>query len=295
MQPALVVLAAGLSSRYGGLKQLERVGPAGESLVDFTIADAAVAGFGRVVVVVREPSVGEFMSHFEKHPPAIPVRLAIQQRDGRAADADGVWKPWGTAHAVLSASTRLDGPFGVANADDHYGGGALGVLGDWLRSGEGDAALIAFRLGGTLSSHGGVSRAVCGVSGGWLTALVEHTDVRRTRTGIIGHAGGVERRLDDATPVSMNLWGFRPAMVSVLQRAFNDFRSMRAEEPGAEFRLPDVVGAEIEAGDMQVRVVVSPSTWTGLTFAADRESVMARLRAAVEAGEYPGADGTGGE
>jgi hypothetical protein len=295
MQPALVVLAAGLSSRYGGLKQLERVGPAGESLLDFTIADAAVAGFGRVVVVVREPSVGEFMSHFEKHPPAIPVRLAIQQRDGRAADADGVWKPWGTAHAVLSASTRLDGPFGVANADDHYGGGALGVLGDWLRSGEGDAALIAFRLGGTLSSHGGVSRAVCGVSGGWLTALVEHTDVRRTRTGIIGHAGGVERRLDDATPVSMNLWGFRPAMVSVLQRAFNDFRSMRAEEPGAEFRLPDVVGAEIEAGDMQVRVVVSPSTWTGLTFAADRESVMARLRAAVEAGEYPGADGTGGE
>jgi hypothetical protein len=295
MQPALVVLAAGLSSRYGGLKQLERVGPAGESLLDFTIADAAVAGFGRVVVVVREPSVGEFMSHFEKHPPAIPVRLAIQQRDGRAADADGVWKPWGTAHAVLSASTHLDGPFGVANADDHYGGGALGVLGDWLRSGEGDAALIAFRLGGTLSSHGGVSRAVCGVSGGWLTALVEHTDVRRTRTGIIGHAGGVERRLDDATPVSMNLWGFRPAMVSVLQRAFNDFRSMRAEEPGAEFRLPDVVGAEIEAGDMQVRVVVSPSTWTGLTFAADRESVMARLRAAVEAGEYPGADGTGGE
>jgi hypothetical protein len=295
MRPALVVLAAGLSSRYGRLKQLERIGPAGESLLDFTIADAAVAGFGSVVVVVREPSVGEFRSHFEKYPPAIPVRLALQERDGRAAGADGVWKPWGTAHAVLSASTHLDGPFGVANADDHYGGGALGALVDWLGSGEGDAALIAFRLGGTLSSHGGVSRAVCDVAGGWLTALVEHTDVRLTRTGIIGRAGGVERRLDDATPVSMNLWGFRPSMASVLQLAFNDFRSTRANEPGAEFRLPDVVGAGIEAGDLQVRAVESPSTWTGLTFAADRESVVARLREAVEAGEYPRADGTGGE
>lgn len=292
MSSTLIVLAAGKASRYGRLKQLDPVGPAGEALLDFTIYDAGVSGLERVVVVVREETAGAFMSHFEDHPPAIPVTLALQNRDGRADLPDGGWKPWGTGHAVLAAGAHVDGPFGVANGDDLYGGRAIEALGGWLgRAGagvEGDAALIGFRVDRTLSPHGGVTRADCRVKDGWLSGLAELTDVRRTEDGsIIGIDHGEEKRLAAASPVSMNLWGFRAEVMERLRVAFETFRLGHAGDPKAEFLLPDFVAAGVRAGAMRTRVIESSSDWIGLTFAADRDAVVERLRELVDAGVYP--------
>lgn len=294
MKPDLIVLAAGMATRYGRLKQLDPVGPAGEAILDFTLQDAAKAGFGKAVIVVRDATAGAFVSHFDEHPPAIPVTLALQKRDGRPALPDGNWKPWGTGHAVLSAATHVNGAFGVANGDDYYGEASLGALGGWVREGEGDAAVIGFRLDRTLSAHGGVTRAICRATDGWLTGLAETTELRRTEDGaIVGVDGGAEKAFDPGSPVSMNLWGFGPGFMDVLRVAFDSFRSRSAPDPKAEFLLPDVVGRCIRAGRMHVRLIETSSEWTGLTFAADRDEVMERLREAVESGRYPRADEPG--
>jgi hypothetical protein len=294
MNADIVVLAAGMATRYGRLKQLDPVGPAGEAILDFTIQDAAMAGFERAVVVVRDATAGTFMSHFDEHPPAIPVTLAMQERDGRPAAPDGSWKPWGTGHAVLSAATHVRGPFGVANGDDFYGEMSLGALGEWLRGGEGDAAVIGFRLDRTLSAHGGVTRAICGATDGWLTRLTETTDLRRTEDGVIvGVDGRTEKSFAPGSPVSMNLWGFGPGFLDELRTAFESFRSRSGDDPKAEFLLPDVVGQSTQTGRTHVRLIETSSVWTGLTFAADRAGVMERLREAVESGRYPRADEPG--
>jgi hypothetical protein len=288
LTPALVVLAGGMATRYGRLKQLDPVGPAGEAILDFTIHDAAKAGFDRAVIVVRDATAGAFMSHFDEHPPAIPVTLALQERNGRPALPDGGWKPWGTGHAVLSAATHVGGPFGVANGDDFYGEAPLRALGEWLRGGEGHAAVIGFRLDRTLSAHGGVTRAICDATDGWLRGLRETGDLRRTAAGAVaGVSGGTGRTFDPASPVSMNLWGFRPEFMDTLRVSFEAFRTLAGEDPKAEFLLPDVVGLAVAGGSMKVRLIETSSAWAGLTFAADRAEVMERLREVVEAGTYP--------
>jgi hypothetical protein len=290
VSPALVVLAAGLASRFGRPKQLEPVGPSGEALVDFTIHDAARSGFGQVVLIVRSSTVSAFVSHFEEIPPAIPVRMVVQERHGRMERAAGGWKPWGTAHAVLAAASHLSVPFGVANADDFYGARAIDALASWLRAGPGDAALITFRLDRTLSPHGGVTRAVCRIRDGWLEGMVETLDVRRLDDGILGRADGPDEPLAAEAPVSMNLWGFRPIIAPILQAAFEEFRSTHARDAEAEFRLPDVVADAMRGNGFRVRVIPTDSDWIGLTYAADAPAVRARLREAVESGQYPTID-----
>lgn len=283
-----MVLAAGLASRFGRPKQLEPVGPSGQALVDFTIHDAARSGFGEVVLVVRSPAVSAFVQHFEASPPAIPVRMVFQERDGRPERANGTWKPWGTAHAVLAAASHLSMPFGVANADDFYGARAIEALGSWLHGGPGDAAIITFRVDHTLSAHGGVTRAVCRVADGWLAGMVETLDIRRDDgDDIVGRADGADEAIADDTPVSMNLWGFKPGIVPMLKSAFDAFLSTHAGDSETEFRLPDVIADAMAANGMRVRVIPTDSDWMGLTYAADAADVRSRLHAAVESGEYP--------
>jgi len=273
MRRTLVVLAGGLARRYGRLKQLEPVGPAGEALLDLTIRDAGRAGFDDVVVVVRQESTEAFLSHFDSYPPAVPVRLVIQERDGRVADAAGIWRPWGTGHALLAAAPHLHGSFGVANADDYYGYESLDLLVHWIDEGGSDGVLVAFPLENTLSAHGGVSRAVLTVNEGWLRGVREHEEIRREGDVIIGSDGSTELTLPASTPVSMNLWGLSASFLATLQAAFEAFRTEHAEDATAEFRLPDIVEALIAKHRLDIRVVESRARWAGLTFEADTAAV----------------------
>lgn len=273
MSRALVVLAAGLARRYGRLKQLEPVGPDGEALLDLTIRDAARIGFEDVIVVVRKESMDAFLSHFDAHPPAVPVRLVIQERDGREAGPDGRWRPWGTGHALLAAAPHLDGAFGVANADDYYGLESLEQLFRWMLEGGSDGLLVAFPLENTLSPHGGVSRAILVVENGWLKGVREHEEIRREGAVIVGNDGTTDVRLAGGAPVSMNLWGLQASFLPTLRGAFEAFRSEHAADTAAEFRLPDLVEALIAEDRLGVRVVETGARWAGLTFEADTAAV----------------------
>lgn len=263
----MVVLAAGLGSRFGGTKQLEAVGPNGEAFLDFAIRDARAAGIERVVVVVRTDIEAMVRDHLARHHPAtMELALECQDRLGPARA-----KPWGTVHAVLAAAPSVEGRFVVVNADDHYGptsyrlaADALGDLGDL---GADQAALVAFRLGNTVPERGSVSRGVCAVADGWLRAIDEHRTIERDNAGGLRSEHGP---LSEATPVSMNLWCFDRSMLDRLRERFDAFLVDHADAPAAECLLPVEVGALMSDG-LAVRVVDSPERWIGVTNPEDLE------------------------
>ncbi len=243
--PTLVLLAAGAGLRFGGSKQLEPLGPNGEILLEYSIRDAVRAGFGSVVLVVRREAQPRFAERLQSAARHVGIRYAFQ-RD-----------PLGTAHALLCAEGALDGPFAVANADDHYGPASFAVLAEALAHGDADAHMVGFELEQTLSPHGPVARARCRQDdGGFLVALEEDLTVSEGRS-----------------LVSMNLWGFRQPFLDALTARFEHFRG------GTEFQLPTEVGALIAEEGLRVRVLPTTERWLGITWPADREWVTEALAA----------------
>jgi hypothetical protein len=285
MALAIVVLAAGLGTRFGSFKQLAPLGPAGEALLDYTLYDAAAAGFSRAVLVVAPETVEPTTAHLRDFAPPLPVALVVQSiGDARRS------KPWGTAHATLVGATGLESAFAIANADDTYGAEAIATMADFLREREaGDAhssgAVIGYSAASTLSVNGGVSRAVCRVDEHrHLLAIEEHTGVRRDATGpgIVSDAAV----LDETTAVSMNLWGFHPSFVELLRPVVERFVAT-APADEHELRLPDVVGDLVAGGELRVAVLPTTSSWLGVTYPDDAPWVRHRLAALAAAGVYP--------
>ena len=281
----LVALAAGAGSRFGGPKQLEPFGPRGETILDFAIHDALEAGFESVVLVVREEMRGAFergvMARWGAH---VPIALAFQDvPEGR--------KPWGTVDAVLAAAPRVAGAFAVVNADDYYGAQAYRELAEFLRGAGPDAidyAVVGFPLRETLSESGGVTRALLRASpDGWLARIEELFEIERD--GIVASArtaDGVSVELPLDALVSMNMWGFTPAVFQEMRRRFDAFRDANRNDMRAELPLPTVVASMIRDARARVRVLGGEGPWCGVTHPADRERVGEVLRGVVERGEY---------
>jgi len=289
MTLTLVVLAAGMGSRYGGLKQIDPMGPAGETVLDYTVYDAVRAGFGRVLFVIRRDFADAFRAsvggRFEGK---IQVDYAFQQIDLLPAGfsvPEGREKPWGTGHAVWCARESLHGPFAVVNADDFYGASSLQALADFLRAEAGGAptyAMVGFPLGNTLSENGAVSRGVCSVGAdGFLRDIEE-------QSGIVAGDVGAGRRYDPATPVSMNCWGFDARVfLPQLDQAWRDFVAARGKEIKAEFYLPAAVNSLVQTGAARVKVLPTTDNWFGVTYREDKPRVQAALAALVGQGAYP--------
>ncbi len=289
MTLTLVVLAAGMGSRYGGLKQIDPMGPSGETVLDYTVHDAVRAGFGRVLFIIRRDFADAFRASVgSRFAGKIEVDYAFQQLDmlppGHAVPA-GREKPWGTGHAVWCARERLQGPFAVVNADDFYGAGSLRALADFLRA-EADGvptyAMVGFPLGNTLSENGAVSRGVCSVGAdGFLQNIEEHT-------GILASEVGAGKRYDPATPVSMNCWGFGAReFLPQLDQRWRDFVAARGSEPKAEFYLPAAVNSLVQTGAARVKVLPTSDHWFGVTYREDKPHVQAALAELVRRGVYP--------
>ena len=269
--PALVLLAAGMATRFGRLKQLEPVGPNGEALLDLNVADARAAGFDRIVMVIRE----ELEPAFRAHAAQLPGDVAPVYVHQRIDDARGA--PWGTGEAVLCARAAVPDRFAVANADDLYGPDAFRLLAAHLRAGE-DWALVAYPAAATLSEAGGVSRALCDVDGsGCLRGLREVYDVRIVPGGAVGRdAAGGEVRLAADAPVSMNLWGFDGRLFPLLEAGFDGFRVAGG---AGEFLLSDAVGALVADDRARVRVLSAGGGWAGITHPDDLPAVRAFVAA----------------
>ncbi len=296
MSKTLVVLAAGIGSRYGGLKQIEAVGPHGAIVIEYSVYDAIRAGFDRVVCVIRRDIEKDFRdivsSRFERQ---IPVDYVFQDMDdlpaGFSVPADRK-KPWGTGHAVLACRDVVKTPFAVINADDFYGRRSYLALGDFLKTVKAesvDYSMVGFTLRNTLSEHGHVARGVCEVGGnGLLTRVVERTNIEKTDTGARYHgADGVNVDLTGDEVVSMNMWGLTPSLFGHLQQAFAEFLKNNAGNPKAEFFLPTVVDGLINSGKATAKVMSTPELWFGVTYPQDKGVVVEGIRALVASGVYP--------
>lgn len=287
-----MVLAAGMGSRYGGLKQIDPVGPAGETILDYSVFDALRAGFRRVVFVIRRDIEEAFRAsvgaRFERR---VAVDYAFQQIDDLPAGfavPEGRTKPWGTAHAILAARHAVREPFAVINADDFYGTEGYRVLAAHLNAGTAEHAMVGFTLRNTLSEFGTVARGVCSVSeAGYLTSVVETTGIEPAGDGARAVSGDQVQPLTGDEIVSMNMWGFQPAVFAGLEAYFAEFLKARGGDLKAECYLPAAVTAAIDAGAARVRVLRSADAWFGVTYREDRPRVVESLRALTAAGRYP--------
>jgi NDP-sugar pyrophosphorylase family protein len=274
MGPALVVLAGGLGSRFGGTKELAEVGPDGEALLDYTIFDAVRFGFAPVVLIVRSTTRDSLRAHLERHGCRSSDLVFVEQDSDHLAPPRT--KPWGTVPAVVAAREVIPGSFAVANADDLYGPASLEALASHLSTSSDDRQhLMAFELGNTLSPNGAVNRGVCDVVDGLLR------DVREVR-GI-----DADTDLPPNSLVSMNLWGFTAAMMPLLRSGFADFLGRRHDDPVAEALLPDAVGDLVTSGAIHVAVHSSAEQWVGVTYQDDLAWARSRVAAMVAAGVYP--------
>ena len=296
MKPTLFVLAAGMGSRYGGLKQLDGLGPNGETIMDHSIYDAIQSGFGTVVFVIRKDFEKDFrekiLSKYENH---IPVEVVFQSVDalpeGFTCPADRV-KPWGTNHAVLMGKDVIKEPFAIINADDFYGRDSFSVMAKELMAMEGKKnqyCMVGFRVGNTMSESGTVARGVCVTKDGLLTDVVERTAIGYKEDGRIAFTdeNGVEQILAPETPVSMNLWGFTPDYFDYSEEYFKTFLSENIGNLKAEFFIPLVVNELIKSGKATVKVLDTTSKWFGVTYAADRPAVVEKFAELHANGEYP--------
>ena len=299
-KPVLVVMAAGMGSRYGGLKQIDPVGCQGEAILDFSLFDAHEAGFETAVIIIKEAIREDFMStvgkRLEKSP--LEIRYAYQELDklpaGYTVPAERT-KPWGTCHAVLCAKDVIgDAPFAVINADDYYGKSAYKVIYDALCNAQDgavyDYCMVGYLLGNTVTDHGSVARGVCQTENGLLTQIVERTKIEKYEGGIHFTEDG-ENWTDVSadTVVSMNMWGFTPSFLAELEKRFPKFLdTLAVANPAkAEYFLPLAVEDLLREKKATVKVLQSPDKWYGVTYAADKPQVVAALREKTEAGLYP--------
>lgn len=295
MKPTLLVLAAGMGSRYGGLKQIDGFGPNGETIIEYSIYDAIQAGFGKVVFVIRSHFKEKFASIFdEKLAGKIEVEYVVQELDkipeGYSYTQDRE-KPWGTAHAVLMGAEVIDGPFAVINGDDYYGPEAYKCLVDFFKEDQGENifSVVGYFLKNTLSDHGTVNRGVCHSANGNLTKIVETLKIARDDSGVIkypmendGHG-----ELEEDTIVSMNLFGFKPKYFELSMEYFKDFLTNRGHELKSEFFIPLALDTMITDNNAEVRVLTSDAEWFGVTYQEDKAFVKDRIEKLLSDGVYP--------
>lgn len=296
-KPTLVVLAAGMGSRYGGLKQLDGLGPSGETIMDYSVYDAKRAGFGKVVFIIRHSFEEDFRKIvLSKYQGLIDVEVVFQEMDKLPEGfsvPEGREKPWGTNHATMMAKEVVNEPFAVINADDFYGRDSFEVLAKKLSSltgSKGKYCMVGYRVGNTLSESGSVARGVCQVNDeGMLTGVVERTAIERNAEGKIAFTdeNGLVQTLEDNTPVSMNMWGFTPDYFEYSDRNFVDFLRGAEGNLKAEFFIPLVVNQLIKSGEATCEVLDTTSRWFGVTYAADRPDVVTKINALVAEGQYP--------
>ena len=294
MKPTLVVLAAGMGSRYGGLKQVDPVGPSGEAILDYSVFDAVRGGFGKVVFVIRHDFEAEFKEKVgRKYEGLVPVEYCYQDINDLPAPYTvpaGRAKPWGTAHATRAARKVVHEPFAVINADDFYGRDAFAKLGAFLSDAKPmHFAMVGYRLALTLSENGSVARGICDVAAdGSLKSVTEMTKIVRT-------ADGAENREDPERPVkltakelvSMNLWGFTPELFDALESRFPEWLAVNGAKEKSEWYIPFVVDELIHEGKADCRVLPTESSWFGVTYREDKPFVMAEIKKLVDSGEYP--------
>ena len=292
-KPTLLVLAAGMGSRYGGLKQIDPVGPSGETIIDYSIYDALRAGFGKLVFVIRRDIEQQFReivgARFEQH---APIEYVFQELDklppGFSIPA-GRTKPWGTTHAILMADGVIKEPFAAINADDFYGQQAYKILAQHLTSGTTDYAMVGFVLRNTLSDFGFVTRGVCRVDAqNYLTHVVEMLKIDRDGGCAKNtEADGKITKLTGDEAVSMNFWGFTPALFPQLRAKFADFLQKSGQEQKSECYIPATVGDLVTAGHAKVKVLRTNDSWFGVTYREDRPRVVESIRQLIARGDYP--------
>ncbi|MCF8228700.1 MAG: nucleotidyltransferase [Bacteroidales bacterium] len=296
MKPTLLILAAGIGSRYGGVKQMDQVGPSGESIIDYSIYDAIRAGFGKVVFVINRKIEKDFKGIFEKKLNCrIETEYVLQEVTDVPPDFEihpDRKKPWGTAHAVLVARDKIKEPFAVINADDFYGAGAYELIAEFFKSIDPTSnryAMVAYQLGKTLSEHGSVSRGVCSIDHeDFLRKVVEHTKIEKIDNNIgFRDEEGNWDLLPENTYVSMNFWGFTAGIFDFLEKGFNEFIRANAYKPKAEYFIPSVVTELINSMDATVRVLKSKDQWFGVTYKEDKDITIDRIKELVDQGIYP--------
>ena len=299
MKPTLLLLAAGMGSRYGGLKQLDGLGPNGETIMDYSIYDAIKAGFGKIVFVIRKDFEQEFrdkvLSKYEGHIPAELVFQGLDSLPEGFSVPKGRQKPWGTNHAVLMAKDAIKEPFCVINCDDFYNRDAFMVIGKFLselpEESRNTYAMVGFRVGNTLSENGTVARGICSKDDNEnLTTVVERTEIMRVDGRVCyKDEQGEWVAVDDNTPVSMNMWGFTPDYFEYSEEYFKEFLSdpKNMENLKAEFFIPLMVNKLIVEGTASVRVLDTTSKWFGVTYAADRQGTVDRIQQLINENVYP--------
>lgn len=286
----LVVMAAGMGSRFGGLKQIEPIGPNGEVLLDFSVFDAVKAGFTKVVFVIKHAIEKDFKEMVGKRiAKRVKVEYVFQEIDklpeGYVCPTDRE-KPWGTAHAILCCKDIVKEPFAVVNADDYYGRSAFQQMADFLNEDTPDYAMVGFRLANTLTENGYVSRGVCEIENGILKTVTERTkivDCKYTEDD-----GATWTELPADTVVSMNLWGFRPDVFGYIETGFKKFLDEKISVPKSEYYLPTVVSERIEKGEKEVRVLVAEEKWYGVTYKEDKQVVVDAITKMINKGLYVG-------
>lgn len=295
MKPTLFVLAAGMGSRYGGLKQIDGLGPNGETIMDYSVFDAVRAGFGKVVFVIRKDFEDDFRRVvLSKYEGKVPCEVCFQSIDtlpeGYTRNPERT-KPWGTNHAVLMAKDLIHEPFAVINADDFYGKESFEVLAAYLTSVEHDKGkycMVGYRVQNTLSENGAVSRGVCSMEDkGNLTGVVERTHIEEVGNGIAFTEDGKDTFIDPMTPVSMNMWGFTPEYFDAVEKSFCAFLDEHSQDLKTEFYIPTLVNDMIIAGEATCRVLDTPSKWFGVTYPEDRPQVVMKINNLIKAGVYP--------
>ncbi len=296
MKPTLFVLAAGMGSRYGGLKQLDGLGPNGETIMDYSIYDAIKAGFGKIVFVIRPSFEKDFREVVvDKFKDLIDVDIVFQEINNVPEGCTYTperEKPWGTNHAVLMGKDAIKEPFAVINADDFYGQESFAILADFLRSVEGkqnEYCMVGYRVGNTLSESGAVSRGVCVVDeNGNLQNVVERTHIEE-KSGTVFYLDekGEEVSIHQNTPVSMNMWGFTPDYFDYSLEYFKEFLAENGQKLKSEFYIPLAVNNLIVKGKVTCKVLDTPSKWFGVTYAEDRPQVVLKINELVRRGQYP--------
>ncbi len=297
MKPTLLILAAGMGSRYGGLKQVDKLGPHGETIIDYSVFDAKRAGFGKVVFIIRKSIENDFMEVFaDRFLNHVPYEIAYQELDMLPEGftcPEGRTKPWGTAHAIWVARHIVKEPFVVINADDFYGKEAYETLASHIMQNPGKSssnyAICGYRLDKTLSEHGTVTRAICSANQqGYLESVDEQFNIEKIADGtIVSHKADGTITLEPDVLVSMNIWAFNPSLFGIIEEKFKSFLADRIHEPKSEIYTPTLLDELIKEGAARVKLLQSDAKWFGVTYTEDKKMVLENLQTLYATGAYP--------